>query len=81
MAAYNKNFLRFWYHEDVSGMYLEMEVSVCMDECDSLAHVEQTADESGQRHVVGFVLILKPQLPHVRGLDVRLREERLAIFG
>src|SRR4051794_39786209 len=64
----------------VNGL-LKMEVSVRMDECDSLAHVEEIADQSGQRHVVGFVLTVQSQPPGVRSLDVRLREERLAILG
>jgi hypothetical protein len=58
-----------------------MEEPVRMEESDGLAHVEKVANESGQRHVGGLALTITLQPPDIRGLDVRLREERLAILA
>lgn len=77
MIAHNKHFVRHWCDEEVSRIHREMKKTIHMEKGDSLACVQKVTDESGKRHV-GFVLAI-PQPLDVRGLNVRLREERPAI--
>jgi hypothetical protein len=81
MAAYDEHLLRRRCHEHVPRMKLKMEESIGVEKSNSLADIEEIADESGQRHVGTLVPLIVLQPPDVRGPDVSVGEERSAVLG
>ena len=62
-------------------MKLKMKESIRVEKGNSLADIEKITDESDQRHVGTRVPTIMLQPPDVRGLDVRVGEERSAVLG